>query len=185
MKRIVKLFLLVAIVGVLAGCTVCPPCPPCETPTPGATATPAAVTLWDPVLSSLNVSVQRNGRYELIAAWVTHYGSWDGVPTWAKQWQLDTLGGDTHAFGRCLDVDGGVLGDKTFALSWPDGAAGFTPEPDGWANAFLGGGGSLYFPDQGQSGPFTWGPLNSDKLTGLGLPYNQHYSFFGVWRARW
>ena len=178
-----KRLLFAAILGMLLTACICPPC---ETPTPVPTATPVPTNvLWDTTLDTLNVSVAPNGRYELIAAWTTYYGSWDGVPTWAKQWQLDTLGGDTHAYGLCMDVDGNILYDKTFSLTWPDGAAGFTPEPDGWVNAFLGGGGSLYYPDKGESGPFTWGPLNSDKIVGIGLPYNLHYSFFGVWKGRW
>lgn len=183
-----KRILIIAIMGIaliLVGCS-CPPCPPCEpTPEPTATPEPNKPPLWDAKLDSLNVTVIQQGRYRLVAAWVTEYGSWDNIPDWARAWQLDTLGGDTHAYGICYDIDGGILYEKTFALSWADGAAGSLPEPDGWANAFLGGGGSLYYPDQGESGPFTWGPLNSDKLVGLGLPYNLHRSYFGVWRARW
>ena len=182
-----KKILIILLAGLLAlaGCTPCPPCSETATPEPTATAEPNKPLLWDAKLDSLNVTVIEQGRYRLVAAWVTEYGSWDDVPEWARAWQLDTLGGDTHAYGICYNIDGGILYEKMFALSWPDGAAGSTPEPDGFANAFLGGGGSLYYPDQGESGPFTWGPLNSDKLVGLGLPYNLHYSFFGVWEAKW
>lgn len=171
--------------------------PPTETQTITPTATPTATRsttptgecspqnlCWDDRLDELNVTVEQDAgkRYQLIAAFRTFYGSWDDVPAWARQWQDDTLGGDTHAYGLCLDAGGNVVENKLFELSWNGDSAPFVAEPNGWANAFLGGPGSTYYPDQGEKGPFSWNPRNGNKLQGLGLPYNLHYSFFGVWQ---
>jgi len=154
-------------------------------PTPTATGTGGnPLPYWDERLNALNVTVENDPgkRYQLFAAFITFYGSWDNVPEWARQWQDDTLGGDTHAYGLCLDVDGNIVESKLFELSWAGGEAPSFAEPSGWANAFIGGPGSTYYPDQGQSGPFSWRPRNGNKLVGIGLPYNLHYSFFGVWQ---
>lgn len=185
MKRALALILVVLL---LAACQPCPPCPECPTPvsptaTPTVMPTPAPPTLlWDSKLSDLGVTVQyvAGARYRLIAAWTTQSGSWDGVPDWARQWQLDTLGGDHHAFGRCLDVGGNAIG-KTFMLSWPGGADSRTPEADGWANIPLAG--QNWNPANGP-GPYTWEALKGDKLVGIGLPLNNHWSFFGVWQEQ-
>jgi len=170
----------------LVACTITigPPCTPCATiqptatPTyPPATATPVSI-LWDSKLDSIGVTVKRvdGARYKLIAAWVTQNGSWD-VPDWAHQWQLDTLGGDHHVFGRCLDASGNVL-NKTFVMQ-NGGVASRTPEADGWANLPMAG--QNWNPANGQ-GPYIWYPLNGDVLVGLGMPLNNHWSFFGVWK---
>lgn len=186
MKQKVMFLVLVLLVLLVTGCRPCPPCPECPTPavptaTPTVvpTATPQTI-LWDSKLSELGVTVQfvSGAKYRLISAWTTENGSWDNVPDWARQYQLDTLGGDHHVFGRCLDVNGNAIG-KTFMLSWPDGADGRTPEQDGWANLPLGG--QNWNPANGQ-GPYKWEALDGDKLVGLGLPLNHHWSFFGVWK---
>ena len=141
--------------------------------------------LWDERLTELAVSVDRRGvdtsqkHWRIIAVWRTRNGSWDDVPTWARQWQQDTLGGDHHAFGRALFADGTLAPQAGFVLGWPDGVDGRTPEPDGWANIPLFAG---YNPAQGP-GPYSWAKAgNAEKLVGLGLPHNHHVSFFAVWQ---
>lgn len=141
-------------------------------------------TLWDPRLAALGMSIERDvmrrdGEYYLYAVWCTVNGSWDGVPNWARVWQLDTLGGDHHFYGRCEDLDGRVL-TNTFALVWQGGYATAQPEPDGWANVPLYGG--PWDPKAGP-GPYDAFCFGGDKIK-LGLPYNQHYSFFCVWRKK-
>ena len=128
--------------------------------------------LWDPRLDQLGVTVSEadttRDYWRLKAAWLTVNGSWDDVPDWARKWQLDTLGGDRHVFGRCLDKTGNPLMGAGFVLSWPDGADQRTPEADGWANLPINAG----FDWQRQHGPYSWGKFgNSAWLTGLGLPY--------------
>jgi len=172
----------------LAGCNPSTPCPTCPTcvPTPTVpaatpTATPIPI-LWDERLTEIGVTVNRvsGARYVLVAAWLTKNGSWDDVPAWAKQWQLDSLGGDHNAFGRCLDKVGNVV-QKTFVLSWPSGSDSRTPESDGWANLPLSG--NYWDPAKGP-GAYTWTALNGDVLVGIDMPHNWHWSFFGVWQER-
>lgn len=170
----------------LTGC-LCPPCP--ATPTPEPTATPLPWSIqWDSRLDALNVTIDWSDstrRYWPIAAWITLDGNWEAVPAWAARYLVNfpEAGGDHHAFGRCLDAAGNVVPDKSFLLSWADGQDGRRPEPSGWANVPLFGG--AYYPDRGEPGPYTWEALNGLPMQGLGLPYNQHYSFFVVWKARW
>jgi len=188
---------LVAIVGMLtlSGCILTITISTGETPTPAAptvTVTPTATyeptptpyvqkVLWDSRLTELGVSITpSSGKYRLIAAWLTKNGNWDDVPDWAHQWQLDTLGGDHHVFGRCLDAAGNPIA-KTFQLSWPGGSDGRTPEADGWANLPMAG--QNWNPANGP-GPYTWYALNGDKLSGVGMPLNNHWSFFGVWQEQ-
>ena len=180
---------------VLAGCTPCPetltPCPTCEpcpaTPTPVPTATPEPWGIkWDGRLDSLKVSIDwkdaETMRYWPIAIWITVDGNWDGVPQWARGYleNFPEAGGDHHVFGRCLDINGNVL-NKKFLLLWPDGSADRTPELSGWANVPIYEG---YFPDQGQVGGYSWLAVNGNRIDGIGLAYNQHISFFVVWRER-
>lgn len=197
-----KRLLYVAMLGMLlllAGC-LCPPCPTCEptvvcpTVAPTATVQPTATPVpwsinWDARLDALNVSIDWNEsqgkRYWPIAIWITVDGQWDQVPQWARAYLVDfpEAGGDHHVFGRCLDAGSGVLGDKSFMLSWPDGADSRTPEASGWANIPIFGG--AYYPDQGQTGPYSWEALNGLPVRGIGLPYNRHVSIFVVWKGRW
>ena len=128
--------------------------------------------LFDDRLTQLGVTVTEADRskphWKLLAAWLTVNGSWDDVPDWARQWQLDTLGGDHHVFGRALDLYGDLCPGAGFVLGWPDGQAGTTPEPDGWANLPINAG----YDWQETAGPYTWTKYgNSDVLRGCGLPY--------------
>lgn len=163
-----------------------PTCPPgcggpMVTPTPEATATPEPeAILWDPRLDELGLTVERRqGEYQLIAAWVTINGNWDDVPEWAHFWQMDTLGGDHMFFGRAEDADGKPIAGATIAMVWPSGGDTRTTDGTGWGNLVLAGQG--WDPAQGQ-GPYTGFAFGGDKLIGMGMPWNWHYSFFGVWQ---
>ena len=148
--------------------------PPIEPPV----EPPSGPEYWDERLDEAGVTVElRNGEYELYAAWCTKYGNWDDVPGWAKQWQQDTLGGDHNAYGRTESSDGSDWNAEKFALIWGPGeeqGTVRTPEQNGWANVPIYGGG----------GKYDWFPFGGDKLIGLNLPGNHHWSFFGVWRKR-
>ena len=142
---------------------------------------PDVPPLWDSRLTALGLSREkRDGKYRLHAAWMTANGSWDDAPTWARQWQKDTLGGDHHAFGRVEDSRGTAI-TETFGLVWPGGGDTRTPESDGWANIPMAG--QNWNPDNGP-GPYTWFAYSGDKLHGLGMPNNHHVSFFAVWRPK-
>ena len=128
--------------------------------------------LFDPRLTQLGVTVTPADRtqphWALKAAWLTVNGSWDDVPQWARQWQLDTLGGDHHCFGRALDPYGNAYAGAGFVLSWLDGAVQRTPETDRWANIPIEAG----FDWSVRAGPYSWGKYgNAEVLQGLGLPY--------------
>jgi hypothetical protein len=129
--------------------------------------------------------LRRDGAYELVAAWLTINGSWDDVPACAKELvgNWNNLGGDHHAYGRVesLGQAGWAPVMETFALVWPGGGDTRQPEPNGWANIPLGG--QNWNPSNGP-GPYHWFPFGGDKLIGLGLPFNHHYSFFGLWRIK-
>jgi len=130
------------------------------------------VTLFDPRLTQLGVTIEHADysaeHWRLIAAWLTVNGNWDDVPHWAKVYQLDTLGGDRHVFGRAYNKDGTIAPYAGFWLEWPDGDDMRTPEPDGWANLPISAG----FDWAQTTGPYSWQKVgNSDKLVGLGLPY--------------
>ena len=139
---------------------------------------------WDSRLTDLKVSVggtvdKTKPYWRIIAAWLTVNGSWDDVPAWACQWQLNTLGGDHHAFGRAVFQDGSLAAEAGFGLTWPDGVDTRLPEPDGWANIPLY---ASYDPAKGP-GPYSWLKAgNAERLDGLGLPLNHHVSFFAVWQ---
>lgn len=151
---------------------------PVEPPTPPS---PAKPELWDAYLDEIGVTIERrDGNYELIAGWHTESGNWDNVPTWAKRWQQDTLGGDHHLFGRCEDASGSAQ-SNTFALIWPGGGDQRGIEPDGWANIPMAG--QNWNPANGP-GPYDWFCFGGDKVKGLGMPHNWHQSFFFVWRHK-
>lgn len=132
-----------------------------------------------------------------MAAWITENGSWNDVPGCARQWQLDTLGGDHHAFGRAEWAAGVPHMGAGFVLIWPDGGAQRNPEPDGWANLPLGSNGFDWRVTQGPYSTYMFPSQGcTDKLVGLGLPYpllpwqegsivalgGVHVSYFGVWQ---
>lgn len=154
-------------------------------PTPAPTAVPTPVPskplLWDPYLDEIGVTVQRrDGDYELIAGWHTENGNWDNVPTWAKRWQDDTLGGDHHVFGRCENDSGHAI-LNSFGIIWPGGGDQRTSEANGWANIPMAG--QNWNPANGP-GPYEWFAFGGDKVRGLGMPHNHHVSYFFVWREK-
>lgn len=138
--------------------------------------------LWDARLSEIKVYAEiRNGNRHLKAAWLTKYGNWDDVPSWAKQWQQDVLGGDHHVYVRIEDKDGNSIHDR-MCLAWPpygeeQGSVTY-PEATGWGNFVIAG--QNWNPDDGP-GPYVAWVDGGDKLWGMGLPLNHHYSFFLVY----
>jgi len=160
------------------------PTGPTPTPTLTPTATATFSLLWDSRLTPLNITVEQdpNLPYQLIAAFCTIDGSWDNVPEWAQVYataDFPERGGDHNVFGRCLDMQGNVIPNKTFVITWPGGQDTRQPEASGWANVPIY---AYFIPDRGETGPYTWNPINGNRLMGLGLPWKRHYSFFGVWR---
>lgn len=188
--RGVLVALAVAALVMLAGC-LCPECPTCEptatavaTETPAPTATPEAKpACWDDRLDDIGVTLERrDGQFRLVAAWTTIDGQWDTAPACAWQWIDDGLGGERHAYGRAEDAGGNPImtGDHFgFALTWPSGGDERQPESNGWANLILAGQG--WDPNLGP-GPYDFFVFGGDKIHGLGLPWNNHWSFFGVWQ---
>lgn len=152
--------------------------------------------LYDPRLDALNIKVgtsdldRSRPHFRIVAAWITVNGNWDDVPSWAKQYQKDTLGGDHHAYGLTILADGSIARSAGYVLRWPGGQDMRLPEPDGWANIPMYAG---YDPGKGL-GPYTWAKAgNAEVLVGLGLPYylpwgqqraqgGVHVSFFAVWQ---
>lgn len=127
---------------------------------------------WDHRLSALGVGIEpadyTQEHRRIKAAFITVDGNWDDVPDFARQYQQDTLGGATHAFGRLLDRDGNVEPEAGFGLVWPGGSDSRTPEPNGWANMLITAG----YDWSKDLGPYSWLTHgNADKLVGIGLPY--------------
>ncbi len=147
---------------------------------------PAKPELWDPRLDDFGVYVERKprGKYYIHAVWMTENGNWDNVPSWAKAWQQDTLGGDHHVYYRAETHDGKPI-DNTYVLDWPpydDTNAGTTTtEGNGWGNLPMAG--QNWDPATGV-GPYMAWCFDGDRIYGLGLPHNHHVSFFVVWRPR-
>ncbi len=149
--------------------------------TPTATPQPSTPACWDPRLDQIGVTVdRRNGQYDLFAGWVTIDGQWTDVIACARTWQNDNLGGDHMAFGRVETANGMAIQD-TFARVWPGGGDPRLPEPYGWANIPLAGQG--WNPANGP-GPYDWFVYGGDKLRGIGMPWNNHWSFFAIWRLK-
>jgi hypothetical protein len=138
---------------------------------------------WDERLTELGITCEvRNGNRHLLAAWLTKNGSWDDVPAFAKQWQQDTLGGDHNAYLRIETPGGEVIHDR-LCMAWPpygedQGAVAYPEHPSGWGNFIMAG--QNWTPANGP-GPYVVWCDAGDKLWGLGMPNNQHWSFFGVW----
>ena len=157
---------------------------------------------WDPRLTQLGLTVEPADRtkahWRMIDAWLTVAGNWDDVPSFARKYQSDVLGGDHHVFGMALDTFDYPLSEAGFVMMWPDDGAQRTPadcnRPD-WADLPIYAG----YPWRETSGPYTWQKFgNADKLCGIGLPFpplprqpqgdayaegGVHVSFFCVWQA--
>lgn len=211
--------LLIGLVIWLSGCgeepTPCPACPtsvptsvpcPTETAIPEATATPEAtptaiptpsptpvIILWDGRLTQLGVSIEENGKHDLVAAWITVNGDWASAPDWAKnKYPWANLGCDHCTYGLFYNEDGTINNQAGFVLWWPDGANQTTADTSShpyWANFPIYAG----YDWSVVSGPYDWYKYDGDKLKGVGLPYpplpwqevavmgGVHLSFFGVW----
>ncbi len=165
----------------VCSCPGTPTSTPAPVTTPTATPQPSKPACWDPLLNQIGVTVERrNGQYELVAAWTTQDGQWDPVIACAKKWQSDVSGADHHAIGRVETANGMAIQD-TFALVWPGGGDTRLPEPNGWMNIPLAGQG---WNPSGGPGPYDFFVYGGDKLRGLGMPWNNHWSFFAVWRLK-
>ena len=178
--------ILLAVLFALAGCN----CPPCETPTPEPTPVPGIDVLIDPRIhdfqgESLNVQLYpcEGCRYKATEIFITIDGVFDGAPDWAWDYVgIDGAGGATHTFAVVSKFDGSPLYNKHVILSWPGTEVGGKTKPDGSANWYTNG---IYYPDQGQTGPYCVQPLNGERVCGGGLPYNLHVSLWAIYEEQW
>jgi hypothetical protein len=113
-------------------------------------------------------------HWDISHVWLTVNGDWadPAIPSWAKQFQNDNLGGATHLYMLGFGVGGTRQKDADlFILGWPDGMHFFSPQPehDWWGNALVTAG----FPWNETPGPYyaQAAALSSAKLCGIGLPY--------------
>jgi len=163
----------------LTACTPCQICQTiCETPEPEPTANvPEKPDCFDHRLDDVGVTLERRGgQYELVAAWVIINGNWDDpeIPACVMESWPYVSGADHNAFGRAENADGSDWNAEKFALIWPDGGAVRTPEISGWSNVPIYGGG----------GKYDWFVYGGDKLHGVTMPGNHHWSTYAVWRER-
>jgi len=133
----------------------------------------------------------------------THNGEWKesnsefSVPKWAIDGYLvagnSALGADHHVFVLALDKNGQIIRDIAFDF-WSDGLdkqndpkyknyTTMIPGKDGWVNMPLFAG-SKYVPGRGEMGPWSIriNQINSDVVTGVGLPNQWHISTFIVFQ---
>ena len=111
-------------------------------------------------------------HWDITHVWLTVNGNWDDVPTWAKPFQNDNLGGATHGFMLGFGIDGQRRQDADlFLQGWPDGHAFFSPhkEHDWWGNCLCTSG----YNWQETAGPYYLqaNAVSSAKLCGVGLPF--------------
>jgi len=111
-------------------------------------------------------------HWDISHVFLTVNGSWEDVPSWAKQFQNDNLGGATHGFVLGFGLDGARRQDRElFMQGWPDGYSFFSPqrEHDWWGNCLVTAG----YNWQETSGPYYLqaNAVSSAKLCGVGLPY--------------
>jgi hypothetical protein len=165
-----------ALIAELDGGTTPPPVVPPVTPPPELK--------WDARLDTLNVKVERvaGARYQLIAAFCTQNGSWESAPPWTNEWVATATGGggDHMMFAGVFNLDGTPLSNKKVLFTWPDGLQELATDDAGWCNGICQ---AVYYPEQGQTGPYAISPLKGDKLIGGGLPVGNHWSIFGVFKA--
>ncbi|HXF62467.1 MAG TPA: hypothetical protein VNK95_12680, partial [Caldilineaceae bacterium] len=135
---------------------------------------------------------------------MTFYGSWepggspDAVPEWARADYLRPefleAGADHHLFAAIIGPDGEFIKGHE-VLFWSDGFERLgdptynaysrerTKETSGWANMFMAGG-SSFWPESGESGPWCWAPAGAAEVVcGGGLPLGHPVSTFVVWQA--
>lgn len=136
----------------------------------------------DPRISSFGVTIapEENYEFRLRKLFITVNGDWEPTPTWAKEflWNyFPEAGGDHNVYGLCMEEDGSYIRNSSFTLSWNGGTDVRTPEASGWANIPIFDG---YNPAS-ETGGYTWAVQRGNPVYGLGLPNNQHVSFFAVW----
>jgi hypothetical protein len=142
-----------------------------------------------------------------VDVWTTFNGSWEslglqfGVPQWAVTDYLKPQsdpryiqagGADRHFLasrqgpnrellpgaGMYFGSDGITAANLADENKWAKVNCG----PDGWCNVIFYPS-AIYYPDQGQQGPFAAFPYGfSDILVGGGMPYARHVAFYGVWQ---
>ena len=144
---------------------------------------------------AMNVEINEDGEhYEVVDVWTTIDGQWYvsnsewSIPQWAvDQYAIaGELGGAHHFFVRILHNNGVIDFDATVAYkngSFYDDRE--IQEKDGFANIPYY---NNFYPDQGQNGGWSVGPVLSggpDYLVqGGGLPYNLHVATFAVLRPK-
>ncbi len=87
-----------------------------------------------------------------------------------------------HLFGRSQDIGGAYI-VAPMTLAWSDGSAtANTKLPPDWGDHALW---DCFFPDQGEIGGYSgWigERANSDVISGMGLPYCHHVTYWVTWR---
>ena len=139
----------------------------------------------------------------------TRDGSWEpreglpySIPQWARDEYLrptdapnyfDDAGGDHHIF--CMAISAGIPRVAKSVMAWSDGPGKINDTnyvggtfldakpKSGWANIPLFDG-SVYYPDMGQSGPWSVTTTeHGEVVTGIGMPNGWHVSVFIVWES--
>ena len=131
--------------------------------------------------------------YRIQDIFTTRDGSWDvsNKPGSIEQWardaylspQFDDAGADHHIFGSVINS----VTAQIHYWTWTDDGNHTTQQvkpKSGWANIAMYGG-SSFVRERGERGPWAWKPAAdyADVVTGGGLPANEHWSFFAVWKS--
>lgn len=133
-----------------------------------------------------------NWRYQGDARWTPPAWALEYVknPAYGQPGYFDDAGGDHNLFAAVLGLDGQlktgwtmVFGKQGVTLAALTSQTAWETHPtkaSGWANVPYW---ELYYPDQGQVGPWAVWPFGaSDIVVGGGLPYNNHVSMFAVYQ---
>ena len=162
-------------------------------PTPPA---PAFAVRQSAGVTKLRVGVTRSPReygvYRLTDLFTTMFGSWEmgesvySIPDWARRDFMGVFpmaGGDHNIYAIVLGKGGRAIKEAKFDV-WNSREAFLVPTKDyGFAEKDIYG--SFNPDDPNQSGGWSArvaGNIDSDLMTGFGLPMNQHVSLFCVWR---
>jgi hypothetical protein len=166
-----KYLLLLALVSLMFGITVWQ----AQGQATASSETRSPTLDWDSRLDGLNVTYQ------------------PAADCSAGCWRLESAqyedesesGGNHNIYGRMRDENGTLLVNATWYVAWPDGTSPpiYTkPEPD-WSDFPIN---ACYYPDQGQAGGYRAYAGNnetqSDKVSGMGLPYCWHVNFKLIWQ---
>lgn len=185
------------------------PVPPLPAPGPQP-ATPTVARHLAAAYGAMHLTIQNSAPldnvdvvYVVKDVFTTQDGKWDvgqtpppyGIEQWARDAYLkplgapdyfDDAGAATHLFGAVVGLDGQLIRhhpmhwwnqDKTIHYDTP------TKDKSGWANMFMNGD-SAFWPDQGQTGTWSWAPEGAiEQIAGGGLPNKWHVATFVVWQA--